>query len=384
MKKTTNKKGFKFPVVILLTLNTGAILLLLLAYASYYVNPELFPWVPFAGLAYPYLLVANIFFIIIWLIYRPRYALLSVFFIALGWNHAGRHFQFSSGNEQPVSGSDINILSFNIQNFIKFNTSSTRYFTNFENEEKIHDFVVGQKADIVCLQEVLNDRKDHTNFIENFGKKINCPHSVWRNYYQTSKEKVDAIVIFSRYSILRSGFLDYDDKTIAMYADLLIDADTVRVYNLHLASIHFKKEDIDFISEITETQEQEKIKSGTRNIVSKLKQAFIKRSKQVDIIARHIEHTSHPIIVCGDFNDTPTSYTYRKIGSGKQDAFVEKGQGFGTTYAGEIFPAYRIDYIFLDPGFKVKEFTMHDIRLSDHFPLSARFSKNTGNPETTE
>ncbi|MCB0805848.1 MAG: endonuclease/exonuclease/phosphatase family protein [Bacteroidales bacterium] len=382
MNKTSNKKRFSISVFLLLLINTGAFLLLIMAYASFYLEPALFPWLPFAGLAYPYLLLANILFILTWLLYRPKYALLSLFFILIGWNHTGRLLQVGNGNAEPVAANDISILSFNIQNFIKFNTSSTKYLTDFENEEKIHAFVIEQKADIVCLQEVLNDRKDHGNFIQNFGKKIDCPNSVWRNYYQTSREKVDAIAIFTRYQILKSGYLDYDDKTIAIYADILVGNDTVRVYNLHLASIHFKKEDIDFISEITETQEQEKLKSGTKNIVLKLKQAFIKRGKQVGIISRHMEHSTLPLIICGDFNDTPTSYTYRKIGSDRQDAFVIKGHGLGTTYAGEIMPAFRIDYMFFDDLFHIKEFTIHDnISLSDHYPLSSRVKLKNNQPD---
>jgi len=376
LSKEFRNKRFSLLSFILLILNTGAILLLLTAYLAYYLKPEIFPLLPFAGLAYPYILLANVLFIVLWLIYKPKYALLSFILILLGWNHVGRLVRIGASKTEAVENSDVRILSYNIQNFIKYNTSSTKYLTNFENEKKINDFVIRHKADIVCLQEVLNDRDNHREFIKEFGKKINCPNTYFRNYFTTSKAKVDAIAIFTKYKILKSGYLEFDKKTIAIFTDLVIGSDTVRLYNLHLASIHFRQEDIDFISELAETQEQEKIQTGTRNVIDKLKQAFIKRGEQVDIIAKHLAHSRYPTIICGDFNDTPASYTYHKISENMQDAFVEKGSGFGVTYAGEKIPAFRIDYILLDRRFNIREFEIHDISLSDHYPLSCRITLN--------
>ncbi len=378
MKST--KKRFSFLTALLLALNIGALLLLLASYLAYYMNPSVLPILAFAGLAYPYILLANIIFMLVWLLIRPKYALLSLILILLGLNHTGRLLRFGHSSAIPEEAGDIRVLSYNIQNFIKYNTSSTKYLTDFENEKKINEFVTDHKADIVCLQEVLNDRENHQHFIHEFGNKIHCPNTYARNYFSTSKAKVDAIAIFTKYPILKTGYLEFDKKTIAIFADLLIQTDTIRLYNLHLASIHFQKEDIDFISDLAETQEQDKIKTGTRNVLSKLKQAFIKRGKQVELVSKHVAYSPYPVIICGDFNDTPASYTYRKLSKGMQDAFVEKGAGFGITYAGEKIPAFRIDYMLFDPHFEIKEFEIHDINLSDHYPLSARVSiKKTGN-----
>ena len=79
------------------------------------------------------------------------------------------------------------------------------------------------------------------------------------------------------------------------------------------------------------------------------------------------------MVVCGDMNDLPASYTYTTIRGNLNDAFVQKGKGFGRTY-NEIFPTLRIDHIFYDPsalhiiGYKVPQ-----IRISDHYPLIVNF-----------
>ena len=82
------------------------------------------------------------------------------------------------------------------------------------------------------------------------------------------------------------------------------------------------------------------------------------------------------MIICGDFNDTPSSYTYHRISDHRKDAFVESGSGFGTTYAGEFFPAFRIDFILHDPGFSSTGFHRHKTPFSDHFPISVYINRD--------
>ena len=50
------------------------------------------------------------------------------------------------------------------------------------------------------------------------------------------------------------------------------------------------------------------------------------------------------IIVCGDFKDTPISYTHRVISKGLVDAFENSGSGLGISYNQNRF-YFRIDHI---------------------------------------
>ena len=84
----------------------------------------------------------------------------------------------------------------------------------------------------------------------------------------------------------------------------------------------------------------------------------------------------YPIILCGDFNDTPTSYTYKQLSEGLNDSFSNAGLGIGQTYNGK-FPTLRIDYILHSPEFELNSFKTTDVNLSDHFLLLALSIRNT-------
>jgi len=355
---------------ILLILNFLLLILLLFAYASFHIKPSTIPYIAFAGLAYPYILLANLVFLLFWIMLRIKYAIVPLIIILLGWNHMGRLIQFGGKSSDNEESGKIKLISYNIQNFLKLNTSSTKYVTDFENETKILDFLKGVDADIVCLQEMLNDRESNQIFTDNLADLLNCPHYYYANYYSSNKHKLDAIATFSRFPIAGQGQLEYQDKSIGIFTDLVIDKDTVRVYNLHLASIHFRHEDYEFMSEITTNQEQEGFTTGTTKILHKMQTAFLKRTRQVDVLVAHFLGSPYPIVICGDFNDSPSSYAYNKLAMNKKDAFVESGSGFGMTYAGKLFPSFRIDYIFYESSFYSNDFKRHKIHFSDHYPIS--------------
>jgi endonuclease/exonuclease/phosphatase family metal-dependent hydrolase len=360
---------------LLLLFNLLAVLLLLIVYISVYINPAKFSLIAFAGLGYPLILLINIAFLLLWIFIRIKYSLLSLAFILLGWNHVGRLVQFNQKEDIDKNKKPVKVLSYNIQNFVRQNVSNTKFITDFDNQAKITKFITDQKADIICLQEFLYDRGDLQKFATEFGRKNKTPNFYYRNYFKTKKQKLDGIAIFTRFPVIKKGFLDYENKAIAIFNDLIIAADTFRLYNLHLASFHFKKEEYDFISDLPNQQDQEVIKRHSLQVISKLRTAFIKRGHQVDIIRQHINDSPYPVIVCGDFNDTPSSYTYRKISRGIEDAFVQSGAGFGVTYAGESFPSFRIDYILHDEIFESCRFVKHKISFSDHYPISCLLVK---------
>jgi hypothetical protein len=157
----------------------------------------------------------------------------------------------------------------------------------------------------------------------------------------------------------------------AVYSDLLIDEEKIRVYNVHLESIRFEYDDYSFYTSLSEPDlDKHKFKDGFSKIIEKLRKAFIQRAQQVDILEQSIEKSPYPVVVCGDFNDTPSSYTYNILTNNLYDSFRKAGGDFlGRTYAGS-FPSFRIDYILFSKSFKAYEYHKFDIDLSDHYPVS--------------
>jgi endonuclease/exonuclease/phosphatase family metal-dependent hydrolase len=308
--------------------------------------------------------------VVLWIFIKIKFAILPLLFILLGWNHIGRLVQFGGNELSGKSSVQVKLMGYNLQNFLKLNTSSTKYVTDFSNESYILDFLQEENADIVCLQEMLNDRLAKEEFVKNMAEQLQCPYFYYENYYSKTSDKVDAVATFSRYPIVNKGHLTYEEKTIGIFTDLILHNDTVRVYNLHLASIHFREEDYQFWSEIGQGSEQEKLTEGTTKILQKMKIAFQKRAGQVKVLEQHFVQCPYPLILCGDFNDTPLSYAYNRLSIGKTDAFVESGSGVGSTYAGDFFPSFRIDFILYSNFFHSAGFVRHKVPFSDHYPIT--------------
>ncbi len=377
MPERKSKKSVSLLTGIFLFFNLLAVLLLLVAYLSFYISPSRFVYLAFASLAYPFILAANLLFILFWIFIRFKYALISVFFVAIGWNHVMRLVEFNPSHEIPEGGKPIKLLTYNIQNFVKENVSNTKYITNSDYQSKITSFTIKQHADIICMQELLYDKKDFAVFAKQLADKFGCPYIFHNNYYQeTVKKRLDGIVTFSKYLIINSGTLSLEDKTFALFTDLLIYGDTIRLYNIHLASIHFKRNEYNFIQDMASRQEQQEFSENSKKVITKLKKAFIKRGNQSELLEQHIKTSPYPVIICGDFNDTPSSYAYHMLSKGRKDSFVESGRGFGITYAGENFPAFRIDFILHDANFEAFEFIRHKVRYSDHYPVTCILVKS--------
>ena len=109
-----------------------------------------------------------------------------------------------------------------------------------------------------------------------------------------------------------------------------------------------------------------------KNILRRLKRAFLKRAEQVEAIALHMKTCKYKIILCGDFNDTSASYSYEKLSRNLKDAFIDKGIGFGRTYAGK-WPQFRIDYIFHDKSLNCYQYKRSEETFTDHYPITAYF-----------
>ena len=214
-------------------------------------------------------------------------------------------------------------------------------------------------ADIVCLQEFYPDEED----------KINLK-SLSRN----NTNEASYLAIYSKYQHVidtNKGQIYMDDnKNInkyCIYSDLLIKEDTIRVYNIHLASNWFNNSDYTFMK-----NPQQEIRKGVLGIIKRMKNSYVKRAEQAEMIREHINTSPHPIIICGDFNDTPLSYAYNHIKGNLTDAFNISGKGVGKSFI--KIPALRIDYILHNKDIKSSNYTRHNKQLSDHYPISCEIT----------
>ncbi len=347
------KKFFKSIVILL---NLIAVLALLIVYSSVYISPASF-WAPAViGLAYPYILFINVLFILYWLFGTSKMALVSTLFILLGYNHLHNYFQFKS---RKTDEAGITICSYNIKQFQGLPKSKKD-----ENVNNIIQYIKSKNPDIVCLQEM--------NFLnrqgfDGFRRKYSLD-GMPKNIHLS---RLGGPVTFTNFPIINKGEISFEKSgNMIIFSDIIIEKDTFRLFNCHLQSYRFTPRDISSLDSISFDKQDESLKEF-RLFGSKLKQAFIKRTSQANQLREQIEQSPYPVIVCGDFNDTPVSYAYRRVRGNLKDAFVESGAGIGNTYLGRL-PSFRIDYILHSDRFEGYNFTIDKIDYSDHYPVSCK------------
>ncbi|RLD46251.1 MAG: hypothetical protein DRI94_14970 [Bacteroidetes bacterium] len=356
----------KILVIIFFTI----ILFQVLSYLSVYVNPAKFYFLSFFGLAYPFILIAGILFAIYWLI-RKRYKLLYlwIFTFLIGFSFFTDFFQFDNFLKyKPNSKSLFKLLSYNVKQFDLYNWEN-----NKKTRNKMFKLIENEDADIICLQEFYYDITKNFKTLDTLVKFQKA-----KNYYVADaivKRNTFhfGIVTFSKYPIINSGEVRYKNtRNFTIFTDVLINDDTIRIFNNHLQSIKFGHDDYTFIDSLNLSINKSEI-SGAKNIFRLLKIAFQKRAHQVNKLSKKIKKSPYPVIVCGDFNATPISYTYHKISSNNLiDAFCESGVGISSTYIGK-FPSFRIDYILYSKELQAVDYTVINKNYSDHKPISCKF-----------
>ena len=344
----------RFIRYLFLILNGIAALLLVVSYLSPKIDPQLVWWPSLLGLAYTYLIIINIGFVILWFIFYWKYTFVSIICLLIGWRIHQNLFQFN-GKENNDTG--IKVLSYNVLHFYS-------YLEGKKNDTAILDFIADQHANIICLQETKLQKSGALNPIrlKNYFPGINHCQLAHQSQW-------GGPVTFTSYPILNMGELRFEDtNNMVIYTDVLIDKDTLRIYNCHLQSYGIRTDDYSVIDTLGFQRKQLR---EMKQLGIKLKDAYKQRSGQIKQLKESIDECPYPIIVCGDFNDTPVSFTYHTIHSSLHDAFVESGKGVSNTYRGKL-PSFRIDYIFYSDDFEAFNYRRPHVEFSDHFPISAK------------
>jgi len=273
----------------------------------------------------------------------------------------GGFMQLSQGEKVITADlQPINVLSYNVRSFDRYQWTKDPNTPN-----NIIKLINSQEPDVVCLQDYRSTLKGFLT-LPNLKKKLGMKYVSYSN-------KHNGVAIFSRYKMINKGIIPFGKEHLckAIYADLQVKDKVLRVYNLHLESNRFVGKNYKFIKK-EEYQGNEEDLEEIKDISSRLNQAFVRRAHQAVQIKKHIKQSPHKTIVCGDFNDTPNSYTYHRLIKNLKDAFVEKGRGISTTYSGD-FPSFRIDYLLYSEGLVCSKYERIRKRYSDHYPICGSF-----------
>src|SRR5688572_30694356 len=288
---------------ILVFSNIAVVVLFFLACLAPYLSPQTWWFISFLGLAFPFLLLVVLFFLVWWLFVKKRYAIISGIALVLGIKSIFIFFAFHvpetfNIKKEPKS---IRVATWNVARFIEMKRNNNK---GSQTRQKMMELLQEQNADVVCLQEFFHslDSAWYAN-IDHIRNKLGYP------YYFFSHDKdgyrhFTGSIIFSRYPIIDSGVIRYPRPTLPdalIHADIKInDSSTIRVYTTHLQSLQLGKEDYEKINEITTADDS--IISNSRTIFSKLKRGVTNRSIQADIIEQVLEDSPYPLLFLGDLN----------------------------------------------------------------------------------
>lgn len=335
---------------------------MVLAYCAPYVHPAKIYWFAFLGLAAPFIYIANALLMLYWTVRWQKVALLSLAVFVLGLGHVGKYFrpQWSKQYEHPRQEGTLRILSYNVGGFWGNTTGKP------ENRmQEITTYITEEDPDIICFQEF------ETNFV-NKRTEIDSLLEDWKykSVFYTHKLNNNGgwgVAVYSKYPIVAKNHMTFPDSyNSVMWVDIAIRKDTIRVFNNHLQTTQINEQDREFLRSepLLDTSRNDKAKG----IARKLKRNFVKRAEQADSVSLRIHDGTPWVIVCGDFNDTPMSYTYRKMRGNFVDAFKEKGHGAVFTYR-RLLGVLRIDYLFHSDDFETVGYRSEQPEWSDHNPV---------------
>lgn len=318
---------------------------------SSYADPSEYPFMGYLGVALPVLLVINILYIIYWGIRWRRWIWLPVIAILANTGYITSMFQFSTSKQ--AQGETIKVATLNARNF---NYELTGY-----TAKQIAGYMRETFVDVICFQEFNPTRDFNLDSLRNVFSYY--PHIAIPHLPNGSVP----IAIFSKYPVLDSSYIPFaESNNSGMWADIQAPGKSIRIFNLHMQTTNLNQGRSALSRQKGLGVEAEK--KALMNLSNQMEGNLIRRTNQAKQVREIIDNSKNPIIVCGDFNDTPSSFTYRHIKGDLQDGFKTAGNGYGYTFKG-MYRFLRIDYIFHSSDLKGINYQSPSFDWSDHNPV---------------
>ena len=347
----------------------AALLLLFSAFSPSIIQPVKYPMLSLAGFVFPLLVIINFLLLLLLLLFRRfKVALVPFLGLAMCYSQLSTYLPFNFFVAKQSEGS-IKVLS--------YNTMSFSSMVKTDGKNAVLDYLKASDADIICLQEhVVSSNKRYVTQ-KDVDKTLSAyPYRAGKT--ADGKKPMPYMAVYSKLPVLKTERIAMESgNNGAMAYQLKWGLDTLLLINCHLESNKLTSEDKEMYEEMIEKHEKEQVKAGLKVLVKKLAEASAIRAPQADSIATYIKrHPYKYIMVCGDFNDIPISYTHYTLTRTLNDAFTDSGRGLGISYHKNKF-LFRIDNILVSAGLKATNCTVDSsIDASDHYPIWAYVEKN--------
>ncbi len=333
------------------------------------------------ALLFPFFIILQLIFLVFWLAAKRKLAFIPIITLLLCFHLIGSFFGFHPRSKAiQTDASTFRVATWNAH---LFNFFENKGFLDYGMLQEAKNF----KADVFAVQEFVFSLDTLSPItLEKVKKKLGYKYVIAANdrafgVHTNIKQKNEryhpfCVAVFSNYPILRwqkvQDIKEYNHTFL--WVDLLIKSDTIRLFNIHLQSMHFAKKDYEFVENIDQQGiDVDAVQTAGKSILRKMKTANLLRSSQARAVREAIDKSPYPVIVCGDMNDVPNSNAYQIISDNLHDAFTEKGWGVGRTFK-FLSPTLRIDYVLHSQSLQVEKVQVLRSMQSDHSPVVADFN----------
>lgn len=324
--------------------------------ASVYVNPALYGrFFGVLGLLFPIFAGAVLCMLVLCIVFWQKQAFICLFGLAACIGSVRDYCPVNLSSPPPKGC--MKVMTYNVMGFNQGQKEDGQYLTL--------QYILDNRPDIVAMQEALSGEEANTEITETFRR--------YGYHYQLVKGQFTPLALASRYPIVHHELVCHT-KSNAVSAFTLRPSsrDSLIVVCAHLQSMGLSHEDRGQFSELVHNPNEAESIHGKRLIVSKVATASSQRALMADTLAQYLDrHAGAPIVLMGDFNDTPISYAHHTICTRLTDAYRTTANGIGRSFNRDAIYV-RIDNVFCSDHWKPFSCLVdNSVELSDHYPLIA-------------
>lgn len=357
--------------------------LLLASAFSDLVSPAVWIVASYLGLVFPLILIAALIWFFLLIAMRRWRLVILMLLVMIGcgnriWRYVPLHFVSPSPIVAVEAGGD-GVAAVDSFRIMTFNTRATgeAHVGKDTYPVPVMDLVRSCGADIVCLQEYYYSLNPGGHTEKQLRGMVSDIYPYYYHLLNSGRNDM-GITIFSKWPIIKPQKIDSNTKDYcwAFYCELDVHGRRIGLVNCHLQTTSVSQADRKLYRQQIEHFEKDSIfrmEDGLRS----LGPSFLKRAVQTGIINRFLADRegvdNMPLIICGDMNDTPISFTYHSMRGDLADSWEDAGFGPGISFRDAPF-WFRIDHVFHSKHFHtLKARIRRDITYSDHYPVIIDF-----------
>lgn len=326
-----------------------------------------------AAMTFPVWLLLTIICLIINIFLFRKIALLNLLSLICCWgpvlDYAPLNIFHSS--DKGKEGDSFTLMTYNVLNLWDF-----RYADDEDPDKKFSsatlDYIMKVHPDIVALQEC--SRYEIQTWEKKYPAKGDSLRELYPHRVFGAKDGMSLLSLYP-FEEIEIPDLPESSSFYAVCYRIKLEGHDLYLINVHLQSIGLSSNDKALYRELTEGEARTKkmLKEVKRDLLSKLTDAYRKRAVQARALRNFINTLPPDVILCGDFNDIPGSYSVNTIlGDDMRSAYREEGFGPGISYHADRF-YFRIDHCLYRGDLTPTSCRVIRHPSSDHYPLLTTF-----------